>query len=227
MESSQRRLSAILYADLAGSVRMTEGDEDLTFMHLTSARSEIWRPAIEAAGGSLVNSTGDSLLAEFGSAVAAVAAAIDIQERMARFNEMLDDEQRLMFRIGVHLGRCVDQENRHIRRRREPRRTNPDSGRTRRNRRFAHVARRYRAQGRLRLCRWWRAPCQECKSVPSHLSCPSSGRPPDEDSIVRPASGDAALSGHRPGGSQIRLQSEIRKTDGKTRRPCDRPRLRV
>ena len=115
MASSQRRLSAILYADLAGSVRMTEGDEDLTFMHLTSARSEIWRPAIEAAGGSLVNSTGDSLLAEFGSAVAAVAAAIDIQERMARFNEMLDDEQRLMFRIGVHLGEViVDQENHDI-----------------------------------------------------------------------------------------------------------------
>jgi adenylate cyclase len=115
MESSQRRLSAILYADLAGSVRMTEGDEDLTFMHLTSARSEIWRPAIEAAGGSLVNSTGDSLLAEFGSAVAAVAAAIDIQERMARFNEMLDEEQRLMFRIGVHLGEViVDKENHDI-----------------------------------------------------------------------------------------------------------------
>ena len=180
MESAQRRLSAILYADLAGSVRMTEGDEDLTFMHLTSARSEIWRPAIEAAGGSLVNSTGDSLLAEFGSAVAAVAAAIDIQERMARFNEMLDEEQRLMFRIGVHLGEVIvdEGEPRHIRRRREPRRTNPDSGRTWRNRRFAHVARRYRAQGRLRLRRWWRAPCQECKSVSSHLSCPSLGKSP-------------------------------------------------
>ena len=79
MSSSQRRLSAILYADLAGSVRMTEGDEDLTFRHLKSARSEIWRPAIESAGGAVVNSTGDSLLAEFASALAAVVAAIDIQ----------------------------------------------------------------------------------------------------------------------------------------------------
>ena len=70
----RRRLSAILHADLAGSVRMTEGDEDLTFRHLTSVRRDIWRPAIESEGGSLVNSTGDALLAEFGSAVAAVAA---------------------------------------------------------------------------------------------------------------------------------------------------------
>ena len=115
MEPSPRRLSAILHADLAGSVRMTEGDEDLTFRHLTLVRSEIWRPAIESAGGSLVNSTGDSMLAEFGSAVAAVAAAIDIQESMARFNELLDEEQRLMFRIGVHLGEViVDEENHDI-----------------------------------------------------------------------------------------------------------------
>jgi class 3 adenylate cyclase len=111
----RRRLSAILHADLAGSVRMTEGDEDLTFRHLSSVRGEIWRPAIESAGGSLVNSTGDSMLAEFGSAVAAVAAAIDIQERMERFNDPLDDEQRLMFRIGVHLGEViVDEENHDI-----------------------------------------------------------------------------------------------------------------
>jgi adenylate cyclase len=108
-----RRLSAILHADLAGSVRMTEGDEDLTFRHLTSVRRDIWRPAIESAGGSLVNSTGDALLAEFGSAVAAVAAAIDIQERMARFNEPLHEEKRLLFRIGVHLGEVIVDEEHH------------------------------------------------------------------------------------------------------------------
>jgi len=113
MNTSPRRLSAILYADLAGSVRMTEGDEGLTFRHLTSVRSEIWRPAIESAGGSLVNSTGDSMLAEFGSAVAAVAAAIDVQERMTRFNEPLDPEQRLMFRIGVNLGEVIVDEEDH------------------------------------------------------------------------------------------------------------------
>jgi len=112
MATPRRRLSAILHADLAGFVRLTEGEEDLTFRHLKSARSEVWRPAIEIAGGWLVHSTGDSMLVEFGSAMAAVAAAIDVQERMARFNEVLDEEQRLMFRIGVHLGEViVDEEN--------------------------------------------------------------------------------------------------------------------
>jgi len=112
MATPRRRLSAILHADLAGFVRLTEGEEDLTFEHLRSARAEIWRPAIESAGGSLIHGTGDSMLVEFGSALAAVAAAIDIQERMARFNGMLDEEQRLMFRIGVHLGEViVDEEN--------------------------------------------------------------------------------------------------------------------
>ena len=113
MAIPQRRLSVILHADLAGSVRMTERDEDLTFNHLTSVRREIWRPAIEKAGGSMVNSTGDSMLAEFGLAVAGVAAAIDIQERMARFNLLLDEEQRLMFRIGVHLGEVIVNEENH------------------------------------------------------------------------------------------------------------------
>jgi adenylate cyclase len=115
MAPSQRRLSAILHADVTGFVRMMEDDEDLTVRHLKSAQTEIWRPAIEMAGGTLVDNAGDSLLAEFGSALAAVAAAIDIQERMAHFNAKLDEEQRLMLRIGVHLGEViVDQESGHI-----------------------------------------------------------------------------------------------------------------
>ena len=62
-----------------------------------------------------MNIVGDSVLAEFKSAVAAVAAAIDIQERMARFNDMLDEDQRLMFdelmmrREGIVIGRDFDQ----------------------------------------------------------------------------------------------------------------------
>jgi len=115
MATSQRRLSAILHADVTGFVRMMEGDEDLTVRHLKSAQTEIWRPAIESAGGTLVDNAGDSLLAEFGSALAAVAAAIDIQERMASFNAMLEEERRLMLRIGVHLGEVIaDEESGHI-----------------------------------------------------------------------------------------------------------------
>jgi adenylate cyclase len=113
MPPSERRLSAILHADLAGFVRLVEAEEDLTFAHLRSARDTIWRPAIEGAGGTLIHSTGDSMLAEFSSAAAAVQVAIDIQERMARFNEAFDEEQRLMFRIGVHLGEIIVDEVDH------------------------------------------------------------------------------------------------------------------
>src|SRR5450755_3060536 len=115
MATSQRRLSAILHADVTGFVRMMEGDEDLTVRHLKSAQTEVWRPAIEVAGGALVDNAGDSLLAEFDSALAAVAAAIDIQEHMAGFNAALDEERRLMLRIGVHLGEVIaDEESGHI-----------------------------------------------------------------------------------------------------------------
>jgi class 3 adenylate cyclase len=113
MPRTERRLSAILHADLSGFVRLVENEEDLTFEHMRSVRDEIWRPAIEEAGGSLVNSTGDAMLAEFGSAAAAVEVAIDIQERMARFNEGLAEEQRLQFRIGVHLGEIIIDEAGH------------------------------------------------------------------------------------------------------------------
>ena len=111
MNIPRRRLSAILHADLAGFVRLTEAEEELTFTNLKSVKSDVWRPAVEIAGGSIVHGTGDAMLAEFGSALAAVTAAIDIQERMARFNLLLDEEQRLMLRIGVHLGEVIDRKS--------------------------------------------------------------------------------------------------------------------
>lgn len=102
-----RRLSAILHADLADYVRLMEDAEDRTISRLKSVRAEVWRPAIEAAGGRIVNIVADSVLAEFSSAVAAVSAAVDIQERMARFNDPLVEDQHLMFRIGLHLGDVI------------------------------------------------------------------------------------------------------------------------
>ena len=111
----QRRLAAIVHADLAGFTRMMEGAETRTFRHLKSAQIEVWRPAIEASQGRLVGTAGDAMLAEFGSAVTAVGAAIDIQERMARFNDALSLDQRMMFRIGVHLGEVIiDEEDQNI-----------------------------------------------------------------------------------------------------------------
>lgn len=110
----RRRLSAILHADLTGFVRLMEGAEDRTVDRLKSVRVEVWQAAIEAASGRIVNVVADSVLAEFGSAVAAVTAAIDIQERMALFNDALDERQRLMFRIGLHLGEVIVDETETI-----------------------------------------------------------------------------------------------------------------
>jgi adenylate cyclase len=113
MAPSDRRLSALLHADLAGFVRLVESEEDLTFERLRAVRDTIWRPAIEGAGGTLVHSTGDSMLAEFSSAATALQVAIDIQERMLRFNATLVEAQRLQFRIGVHLGEIMVDEANH------------------------------------------------------------------------------------------------------------------
>jgi class 3 adenylate cyclase/peptidoglycan hydrolase-like protein with peptidoglycan-binding domain len=112
--AGRRRLAAILHADLAGYVRLMEGAEDRTVSRLKSVRAEVWQPAVGAAGGRIVNIVADSVLAEFGSAVEAVAAAIDIQERMARFNDGLDEAQRLRFRIGLHLGEVIVDETQTI-----------------------------------------------------------------------------------------------------------------
>ena len=111
----QRRLAAIVHADIAGFTRMMEGSETRTFRHLKTAQIEVWRPAIQASNGRLVGTAGDAMLAEFGSAVTAVTAALDIQERMARFNDTIEPEQRMNFRIGVHLGEViVDDEEQNI-----------------------------------------------------------------------------------------------------------------
>jgi adenylate cyclase len=115
MATMQRRLAAIVHADLAGFTRMMESGETRTFRHLKTAQIEVWRPAIDTGGGRLVGTAGDAMLAEFGSAVSAVSAAIDIQERMAEFNKALDEAQRMQFRVGVHLGEViVDDEDQNI-----------------------------------------------------------------------------------------------------------------
>ena len=111
----QRRLAAIVHADLAGFTRMMEGAETRTFRHLKKAQIDVWRPAIAQGGGRMVGTAGDAMLAEFASAVSAVGAALDIQERMAKFNESLEVTQRMLFRVGVHLGEVIiDEEDQNI-----------------------------------------------------------------------------------------------------------------
>src|SRR5260370_22529858 len=104
MTTPQRRLSAILHPDVAGFVRLMEGDEDLTVRHLKSAQAEVWRPAIETAGGTLIDNPCDSLLSEFGSARDAVAAALDIPDTVAHLHDMSDPQRPLSRPLAVQRG---------------------------------------------------------------------------------------------------------------------------
>jgi adenylate cyclase len=100
----QRRLAAILAADVVGYSRMMEQDEAGTLAKLKSRLTEVIEPLVTRHQGRVFKSTGDGVLAEFGSAVNAVQCAVDIQERLAAANSTLPDENPIVLRIGVNLG---------------------------------------------------------------------------------------------------------------------------
>ena len=101
-----RRLTAILYADVAGYSRLTGADEVGTHKQLSEGLDLI-SGGIESAGGRVVHYAGDAVLAEFSSGVAAVEAAVDIQKRLDSRSAGVPDDQRLSFRIGVNLGEVI------------------------------------------------------------------------------------------------------------------------
>src|SRR5712675_951253 len=99
----ERKLAAILCADVYGYSRLMGDDEEATLRALTSHRKLI-DSAIYQHRGRFVNSAGDSVLAEFASVVEAVNCAVEIQMRLKAENESLVPERRMEFRIGVNLG---------------------------------------------------------------------------------------------------------------------------
>src|ERR1700737_1995463 len=99
----ERKLAAILCADVYGYSRLMRQDEEATLRTLTSHRKLI-DSQIEQHHGRFVNSAGDSVLAEFASVVEAVNCAVDIQTGLATENANLPPERRMEFRIGVNLG---------------------------------------------------------------------------------------------------------------------------
>jgi adenylate cyclase len=110
----ERRLAAILAADVVGYSRLMEQDEAGTFERLRQRRSELVEPAIERHHGRIFKLMGDGLLAEFGSAVNAVECAAAIQQALASANSDLPAQKRIEFRIGVHVGDViVEGEDRH------------------------------------------------------------------------------------------------------------------
>lgn len=99
----ERRLVAIFAADVAGYSRLMERDEVRTLRTLTTHR-EVMDKLIAEHGGRIANTAGDSLLAEFPSAVNAVQCAVAVQEALAQAGHDIPDEHRVQFRIGVHIG---------------------------------------------------------------------------------------------------------------------------
>ena len=99
----ERKLTAILCADVHGYSRLMGGDEEATLATLTAHR-KIIDNLIEQHHGRFVNSAGDSVLAEFASVVEAVNCAVDIQSALKTENAKLPPERRMEFRIGVNLG---------------------------------------------------------------------------------------------------------------------------
>jgi len=99
----ERKLTAILCADVFGYSRLMGEDEEATLRTLSSHRKSI-DSLIEQHHGRFVNSAGDSVLAEFASVVNAVQCAVEIQTTLRAENANLPPERRMEFRIGVNLG---------------------------------------------------------------------------------------------------------------------------
>jgi TolB-like protein/class 3 adenylate cyclase len=100
----QRRLAAILAADVVGFSRMMGADEEGTLARLKALRAELVDPAIAECRGRIFKTTGDGLLAEFGSVVDAVNCAARVQRAMPGRGAAEPPERRLVFRVGVNLG---------------------------------------------------------------------------------------------------------------------------
>lgn len=101
-----RKLTAILYADVAGYSRLTGSDEVGTHRQL-SAALDLIAARIEANGGRVVHYAGDAVLADFASVVAAVDSAVGIQKTLADQAANIPEDQRVTFRIGVNLGEVI------------------------------------------------------------------------------------------------------------------------
>jgi adenylate cyclase len=103
----QRRLAAILVADVVGFSRLTGADEEGTLERLRALRREVVDPAVAEHHGRIFKTTGDGLLIEFASVVDAVRCAIAIQRGTARRNSEVSPERRILYRIGINLGDVV------------------------------------------------------------------------------------------------------------------------
>ena len=104
-----RKLVAILAADVVGYSRLAGSDEDRTLARLRALRSDLIDPTIAVHHGRVVKRTGDGGIVEFRSVVDAVRCAIEVQNGMVERNAGLPPERRIEFRMGIHLGDVVEE----------------------------------------------------------------------------------------------------------------------
>src|SRR6266853_1148896 len=110
-ERVERRLTAILAADVVGYSRLMGVDEEGTLAALKMLRREVADPKIKEHRGRIVHTTGDGLLSEFASVVDAVRCAVEVQREMAARNADVPAERRIEFRIGINLGDIISDDN--------------------------------------------------------------------------------------------------------------------
>src|SRR5947209_5451941 len=110
-ERQQRRLAAILAADIAGYSALMGADEARTVRDLKGHQAVVL-PMITQFSGRIMDTAGDGILAEFGSVVNAVECAVAIQETMAKRNADIEADRQMQYRIGINLGDVVYDETR-------------------------------------------------------------------------------------------------------------------
>ena len=103
----ERRLAAILAADVAGYSRLMHAEEEATHTRLTALLAKIVVPAIAEHGGRVVKNTGDGLLAEFPSAVEATRAALQFQQRIDEISINDSEDHRILIRVGINIGDVI------------------------------------------------------------------------------------------------------------------------
>jgi adenylate cyclase len=106
-ERVERRLAAVLAADVAGYSRLMGADEEGTLARLKAVRRALVDPAIASHRGRIVKTTGDGMLVEFASAVDAARSAVEVQRNMSAQNADVPQDIRIEFRIGIHVGDII------------------------------------------------------------------------------------------------------------------------
>jgi adenylate cyclase len=110
-ERVERRLAAVLAADVAGYSRLMGVDEEGTLARLKTLRKALVDPTIGSLRGRTVRTTGDGMLVEFASAVDAVRSAVEVQRGIAEHNDGVPQDRRIEFRIGIHVGDIIIDDN--------------------------------------------------------------------------------------------------------------------